>query len=260
MRIAAFQMLALPGDVSVNLGMISDAAGEAKRQGADILVAPELATTGYGAGESISALSETADGRQVTMLARMAADQDIAIVAGFAEREGDRVYNSAVLVTPGGERHVYRKCHLYGDYERGLFTPGAAAPGIIDFRGMRLGLLICYDVEFPETVRRLAVSGAGLVLVPTALPESGHAAFVAERIVPVRAFENQVAVVYANHAGADRLFTYAGRSCIVLPDGSDGARAPATGSTIIVADYEPAHFEACRAENPYLSDRRVDLF
>jgi predicted amidohydrolase len=122
-----------------------------------------------------------------------------------------------------------------------------------------VGLLVCYDVEFPETVRALALAGADLVAVPTALPEGDHAAFIAERLVPVRAFENQIAVVYANQAGADRRFAYAGRSAIVTPDGMDAARAGPAGAALIVADYDPAAFAASRAANSYLADRRVQF-
>src|SRR3546814_13294505 len=89
-----------------------------------------------------------------------------------------------------------RKTHLYGAYERRLFTPGTPQSDLRDFDGVRLGFLICYDVEFPENVRRLARAGAELILVPTALPQGHFAAFIATSVVPVRAFENQVFVVY----------------------------------------------------------------
>ena len=104
------------------------------------------------------------------------------------------------------------------------------------------------------------MAGADLVLVPTAQPDTPDAPFIAERIVPVRAFENGIAIVYADHAGADERFAYAGRSCIVMPDGVDAARAGPTGSALIFADYEPARYDATRAANPYLADRRGDLY
>lgn len=257
MRIAALQMLARAGDVAANLAAIADAVAAAKARGADLLVAPELATTGYGAGDAILEFAESGDGEQVARLTQIAAATGVAIAAGFAERDGEHVYNAAALVTPAGERTVYRKCHLYGPYERGLFTPGDAPSPVVEICGVKVGLLICYDVEFPEAVRGLAAAGAELVLVPTALPESGHAAFIAGRIVPVRAFENGIAVVYANYAGSDERFTYAGRSGIALPDGTDAARAPEQGAALIVADYDPATFGECRAANPYLTDRRA---
>jgi predicted amidohydrolase len=257
MRIAALQMLARAGDVPANLAIIAHAAAAAKARGADLLVAPELATTGYGAGDAILQLAESADGEQVAQLAQIAVKTGLAVVAGFAERAGGRVYNAVALVTPAGARIVYRKSHLYGPYERSLFAPGEVPSPVVEVGGVRLGILICYDVEFPEAVRGLAAAGAQLVVVPTALPDSGHAAFIAERIVPVRAFENGIAVVYANHAGSDGRFTYAGRSGIALPDGTDAARAPASGAALIFADYHPAAFAECRAANPYLTDRRA---
>ena len=111
--------------------MIAEAAAEASRRGAALLVAPELATTAYGGGDLIRSLAEPADGPQVAAIAEMAALNNIAIVAGFAEREGERIYNSAVLVEPSGGRAIYRKCHLYGDYERRLFTPGDQLPRVV---------------------------------------------------------------------------------------------------------------------------------
>ena len=256
MRIAAFQMKANPGDVAGNLARIDAAAAEAGSRGTDILVAPELAVPGYGAGDAFSQLAEPANGAQVSALRDSAMRHAIAIVAGFAERDGGHIYNSAVLADPAGRSSVYRKRNLYGAYEKTHFAAGAAAPSLFDTAGIRVGMLICYDVEFPECVRALALAGAELVLVPTALPEGPHADFIAEKMVPVRAFENQIAIAYANYAGGDRRFTYAGHSCIVMPDGADAARATATEPALIFADYEPAVFAASRAANSYLADLR----
>jgi predicted amidohydrolase len=260
MRLAAFQMVARMGDVAANLAMIAEAAAEASRRGAALLVCPELATTAYGSGDLIRSLAEPADGPQVAAIARIAALNNITVVAGFAERVGERIYNSAVLAEPSSNRAIYRKCHLYGDYERRLFTPGDQPPRVVNLGELKAGILICYDVEFPEAVRYLVLAGAELVLVPTAQPDTQDAPFIAEKIVPVRAFENGIAIVYADHAGSDERFAYAGRSCIALPDGTDGARASASGSAVIVADYESSNFALSRSANPYVADRRIDLF
>jgi predicted amidohydrolase len=218
-----------------------------------------LALTGYGAGEAIRATAEPANGAHVARLQTIAAETGIVIVAGFAETADGVVYSSAVAVTPDGQRHFYRKIHLYGDYERSLFSPGDMAPPIFQIGCLKAGLLICYDVEFPELVRHLAAAGADIVLVPTALPESDHAAFIATRIIPVRAFENQIFVAYANHAGDDGAFTYAGRSGIVAPNGDDLARASELGSKLLLADIDPGAYGAARSANPYLTDRRIDF-
>lgn len=260
MRIAAIQMVARAGDLDGNLAAIAEAAARATAEGAALLVAPELATTGYGAGDLVHTLAEASNGRQVSELARIAARHGITVVAGFAERAGNVVYNSAALVRPDGRRAIYRKYHLYGPYERGLFAPGDRAPELVDVDGVKVGLLICYDVEFPESVRHLSRAGADLVVVPTALPEGEHAAFIAGKILPVRAFENQIPIVYANHAGSDGRFTYAGRSCIAMPDGSLAAEAPSDRGMLIVADYQPGRFAQSKLDNPYLEDLRPALF
>ncbi|WP_211103772.1 carbon-nitrogen hydrolase family protein [Skermanella pratensis] len=257
LRLALLQMEALAGDIAANLDRIAAAAEMAAAAGAACLLAPELALTGYGAGAAIRDLAEPADGAQVAGLSAIAARTGVAVVCGFAEAAGGAVYNSAAAVLADGSRHVYRKLHLYGDYEKRLFRPGEAAPAVFPLGGLKAGLLICYDVEFPEMVRHLAASDADLILVPTALPASEHAGFIARSIIPVRAFENQVFVAYANHAGRDAAFAYAGLSGIAAPDGSDLARAPASGPHLLVADIDPAAFGDARAANPYLIDRRM---
>jgi predicted amidohydrolase len=257
MRIAALQMRAVAGDPAANLARIERAAVEAAAAGAALLVAPELAITGYGAGEAIRDLAEPVEGRVVDRLAAIAAATGLAIACGIAERDGGDVYNSAVLIEPAGRRTVYRKSHLYGPYERCLFRPGLPAAVTANLGGLKVGMLICYDVEFPENVRRLAQSGVQLVVVPTALPAGDHAAFIAQRMIPVRAFENQVFVAYVNHCGADGRFAYAGLSAIAAPDGTMLAQAGAADEALLVADIDPAAYEDSRAANTYLEDLRV---
>ena len=256
MRIAILQMIARPGDVTANLKQIEAAAEKAAAGGADLLIAPELATTGYGAADAIRDLAEPAEGAQVTALTAMAERQGLAIVAGFAERDGDQIYNSLALVGADAPPSLYRKSHLYGDYERALFTPGEPKAALSPLGGLTLGFLICYDVEFPENVRRLAKAGADVVVVPTALPAAPFARFIATRVVPVRAFENQVFVVYANHGGGDANFTYAGLSCAAAPDGHLLTAAPDSAETLLFADIDPAAFDESRRANTYLTDLR----
>jgi 5-aminopentanamidase len=256
MRVALLQMSAAPGDVAANMASIARAAAEAANAGADLLIAPELATTGYGTGDAIRDLAEARAGAQLTALSAVAAGSGLAIIAGFAERDGAQIYNSAAFLDGRAEPAVYRKSHLYGDYERGLFTPGDPCAAIVPWRGLKLGMLICYDVEFPENVRRLARAGADLAAVPTALPESPQAAFIALQMIPVRAFENQIFVAYANHCGGDARFAYAGLSHIAAPDGNTLAKASVAEAGIILADIRPQDYAASRAANPYLRDLR----
>ncbi|SIQ33781.1 Predicted amidohydrolase [Rhizobium sp. RU20A] len=253
-RIAALQMKVACGDVAANLARIATAAAEAKAAGADLLVLPELALTGYGADAALAGMAEPVDGPQVTRLRAISRETGVAIIAGFAERDGETVYNSAVYVDGDGPATVYRKSHLYGDYERGHFVPGQPAAIVFSHRGLSCGMLICYDVEFPENVRRLAEAGVDAVLVPTALPAGWSGSVIADVMIATRAFENQVLVAYVNHCGADPLFTFAGQSRVAAPDGTILAKGPASGESLMVFDYDPADYAVSRAENAYLRD------
>jgi predicted amidohydrolase len=247
-------MVAAAGNVDANIQSIAGAADEAAKGGARLLVAPELALTGYGAGEAIRSLAEPAGGAQVRRLQELSQAHGLAIVAGFAERDGERIFNSLAMVAGAAPPTVYRKTHVYGDYERALFTPGRLQSDLRDFEGLKLGFLICYDVEFPENVRRLTRAGAELVVVPTALPQGPFAAFIATRVVPVRAFENQVFVAYADHGGRDSRFAYAGLSRVAGPDGECLAAADDDAPALLFADIDASAYEASRSANSYLSD------
>ncbi len=257
MRIAAFQMKAVAADQAANLARIEKAAREASADGAELLVAPELALPGYGSGDDMRNLAEPPGGEIVAKLTLISLDARIAILAGFAEAAEGSIYNSAVFADGRKEPVIYRKSHLYGDYERDMFAAELPSACIVEHGGLRIGILICYDVEFPENVRRLAQAGADLVAVPTALPASDHAELIARKMIPVRAFENQVFVAYVNNCGADDLFSYAGLSAVAAPDGNLLAEADETSETLLFADIRPQDFAASAAANPYLRDLRL---
>lgn len=254
MRIAALQMQSVSGDVQANLVRIERAAIDAAKAGAELLITPELCITGYGAGEAITALAEPANGDQIRALQAISSANRIAIIAGFAERDGADVYNSAVFVNGENKPAIYRKSHLYGDYERSLFRPAKAANCIVELGGLKFGMLICYDVEFPENVRRLALGGVDMILVPTALPAGPSGTFIASHMIQVRAFENQIFIAYINHAGADERFTFAGLSRIAAPDGSLITACADDAEQLAFANIDPVAFAASIDGNPYLKD------
>lgn len=259
MLISLYQMQPISGDVPGNLGKIAQAAMAAAEMGAELLVTPELGTSGYALGKDFETVAETRDGSIIEALKEISADCGLAICAGFPERDGSRVFNSAVLVRPDGHCEFYRKGHLYGDGERAAFVAGEEASHVFDLFGIRTAMLICYDVEFPETVRSLALAGAELVLVPTALPSGIVSRRVADMVVPTRAFENGVFLVYADLCGDEGALSYSGRSVILGPDGDELARA-GTGETLLVAGIDVAGYEDAKAQNPYLTDRRPGLY
>ncbi|MQA63974.1 MAG: carbon-nitrogen hydrolase, partial [Actinophytocola sp.] len=145
-------------------------AARAAAAGAHVLVCPEMITTGYHIGAEIPKVAEAAGGPTAAVVAGIAREHRIAIVYGYPERDGEAVFNSVQLVGGDGARLAnYRKTHLFGELDRTWFTPGHQAVVQAELHGMRIGLLLCYDVEFPEIVRAHALAGTELLLVPTAL-------------------------------------------------------------------------------------------
>lgn len=258
MIIAVLQMQPHPAAPALNVARIRQAAAAAQAFGAQLLVTPELSLTGYAIGDELQQLAEPANGPLVTRLQAVARGSGLHIVAGWPERDGAAVYNSAVLADADGVT-VYRKCHLYGPYERRQFTPSQRLPGLVEVEGVKCGLMICYDLEFPEMARALALAGAALIAVPTALPASAGQRRVSEVLVPSRALENHVFIAYAGLCGTERDLDYAGGSVIVGPDGIDLARAGG-GDALLIARVDIASRAAAHRENPYLNDRRPDLY
>jgi predicted amidohydrolase len=261
MRVAAWQCPPGPLDVAGNLHRLDEACAAAAAAQAEVLVTPEMFTSGYGitTDQVLRLASEGAGGPTEAAVARIARRHRLAIAYGHPERApgdgapNDRAYNAATLVGADGiVRGRHRKVHLFGDLDRDLFVPSAEPPAAFDVDGSRVGMLICYDVEFPEAVRRLAVDGAHAVLVPTA-NMTGYEE-VQQFLVRARACENGCGVVYANYCGADDVFEYGGLSVICGPRGEVLAQASADSAELLIADLprEPA--------GTYLADRRADLY
>ncbi|MFF3655769.1 carbon-nitrogen hydrolase family protein [Streptomyces olivochromogenes] len=258
MRTALLQSSGRPGSVVENLKVLDEAAGRAAAAGAGLVAAPEMFLTGYAIGDDIARLAEPADGDSADAIAEIATRHGVAVVYGYPEREGETIYNSAQLISADGTRLAnYRKTHLFGCFERDHFTPGEQPVVQAELNGLRVGLMICYDVEFPENVRAHALAGTDLLVVPTAQMHPFQ--FVAESVVPVRAFENQMYVAYVNRVGPEGEFEFVGLSTLAGPDGIARTRA-GRGEELVLADADPDFLAASREANPYLKDRRPGLY
>ncbi|MGX9866557.1 carbon-nitrogen hydrolase [Pseudomonas moraviensis] len=258
MRVAVYQCPPLPLDPVANLHRLHQVAMEAK--GADLLVLPEMFITGYNIGaEAVSTLAEVYNGEWAQQIGRIAKAAGLAIVYGYPERTADgHIYNAVQLIDAHGERLCnYRKSHLFGDLDRSMFSPGEAELPVVELNGWKLGFLICYDLEFPENARRLALAGAELIVVPTAnmIPFD----FVADVTVRARAFENQCYVAYANYCGHEGDIQYCGQSSVAAPDGSRIALA-GLDEALIVGELDRQLMNDSRQANRYLSDRRPELY
>jgi predicted amidohydrolase len=260
MKLALWQTQGFPADPAANLAALARVARAASAAGAALLLCPECWLCGYNIGDAVNALAEPADGDSARHIASIAREQRIAIAYGYAEREpaGTGIFNSVQVIGPEGTALAhYRKTHLFGAAERAAYLQGSCFAAPFEFGGFRIGLLICYDVEFPETVRSLVLAGAELVLVPTALTEEYGT--VPSLLVPARAVENQVYVAYCNHAGIENGMRFLGRSCLVAPDGQSVVAAGSSDALIVGEISRGAQLEIAKIY-PYRADRRPDLY
>ena len=240
------------------LARLDATAAQAHAQGAGLLVCPEMSLTGYQIGApAVAELAEPADGARAQAVSTIARRHGIAIVYGYPEHNAQgKPYNAVQFIDADGQRIAnHRKTHLFGDIDRAQYSPGPQAPAVFDWQSWRLGLLICYDIEFPEPARGLALQGADMVLVPTAnmldFDEVQHV------LLPARALENRLFVAYANACGREGDTTYGGLSTVCAPMGELRAQG-GRDEQLLITTLTRATLQSARATSQ-LPDRRTDL-
>jgi predicted amidohydrolase len=262
LSLAVLQCASQPLRVEANLQRLAEAAAKAHAAGAHVLLTPEMFLTGYSIGaEAVRALAQDRTGAYAQTVARIAQEHRIAIVWGYPELDGaGQVFNAAQWTSALGQAVLhYRKTHLYGALDRAQFSAGAvdtAHNALANLNGWQLGLLICYDVEFPENTRRLALAGADGVLVPTANMDRYD--FVPRTLVPARAFENQMMLAYANYCGPEGSLRYGGLSSIVDALGQPLAQA-GREETLLIATVSPEALAHARREQTHLQEQALRL-
>jgi 5-aminopentanamidase len=257
------------GDLTGNRRRAAVAIRDAAATGADLVVLPELCTTGYAFSGRDEALeySESADGPSVSEWRALARQHRITIVAGFCERGHDGApRNSAALIDADGACTIYRKAHLW-DREQTTFVAGLQAPPVLDTGAGRIGVAICYDAFFPEVMRALALAGADVIAVPmnspvATPPPPPSAAPTSEIVLALAAATvNRVYVVQADRSGPERGITWSQASAICDPDGLLIA-GPVHGRGLLHArcDLGRARDKTLGARNHVLADRRTELY
>jgi predicted amidohydrolase len=260
MKVGFIQFNPIFGDIEGNLKTVNRLAEGAE---ADILVLPELFNTGYlfTSHEEVAALSEEIPGGRTTeALSELAQKKNAWIVGGLAERSDNRFYNSAVLVGPGGYRATYRKIHLFFE-EKIWFEPGDGAFQVYDIGGCTIGIMICFDWIFPESMRVLSLMGADVICHPAnlVLPFCQDA-------MKTRCLENRVFAVTANRTGTEerggKNLYYTGKSQITGTRGSvllhAGEATEEVG--IVEIDVNGARNKEVNEYNDLFNDRRPDLY
>jgi predicted amidohydrolase len=257
------------GDCDANaralVRLMEDASlkGRASGRAPELFVLPELCFSGYffqSAAEALSLAETPSGGPGIDILARAAEGLDAAIAFGFPERSGRDCFNSSMLLEPGGERTVYRKSHLFYK-EKLAFKPGDSGFLVREFRGLRIGLAVCFDWYFPEAFGSLARLGADLIAhsANLVLPHCQKADYA-------RAVENRVYVLTANRCGAEERggerLSFSGNSVAVSPRGEYLASLPDSGqcSAIVPVDAALARDKRLNGYNDLWADRRPELY
>jgi 5-aminopentanamidase len=254
------------GDIEGNRVAARTAIEQAVNDGAQIVVLPELASSGYVFADrsELVSLAETRDGPSITEWANLATAFGVTIVAGFPEAAGDEVYNSAAVVDPTGLRGVYRKAHLW-DTENAVFDRADDLPLLVDTEHGRIGVMICYDVEFPEWVRAVALEGADLLCAPVNWPllprPEGERPTELVRVL-AGAGMNRMPIAVCDRAGVERGQNWIGGSVITDADGYPLAIAEFGKPGNITADIDLAEsrIKKFNENNDVHGDRRTDLY
>ncbi len=238
-------------DVAANVERAADLLAGT---GADVVVLPELCTSGYTFADpdEVRAVSIGPDDAVLLPLYTLSRDRSMGICGGYAERAGDRYFNSAFFIGDGALIANYRKTHLFS-HEKEFFSPGDTGFSVFSYKGARFGMMICFDWFFPEGARTLALSGAEVILHPAnlVLPYCQRAMFA-------RAVENRVYTVTANRVGTEenggRRNAFTGGSVVVSP----------TGNYLMELDTHTEQCRTVRIEPAEARDKKVtpinDLF
>lgn len=258
MRLGFLQMEPRFGAVRDNVESI--VAALARTRSATVVL-PELCTTGYvfeSRAEAL-ALAEAADGPSLQALRALARRNHLVLCAGFAERYGSRVYNSAATILPNGRMHVYRKAHLF-DREKLVFDPAPARFEVLP-GAVRYGVMVCFDWFFPESCRSLALGGADVILHPSNLVLP-----YCQTAMSTRCLENHVFAVTCNRIGTERRagvqLRFTGASQVVDCAGRVLVRASEDQPELrlVTVDAAQARDKHVTARNDLFADRRPRLY
>ncbi|RLI36941.1 acyltransferase [Candidatus Bathyarchaeota archaeon] len=259
MRVGYVQFRPIFGDKERNIRRMVEFLRSGVKLGAELLVLPELCNTGYkfeSADELERLAEEIPNGETTEELINFAEDACISVIAGVCERDGNRYFNSAVLVGPEGFIARYRKAHLF-DEENIWFSKGDTPFQVYETSGVKVGIMICFDWFFPEVIRILALKGAQIICHPAnlILPYCQTALLGA-------AVQNRVFIITANRVGFERGIEFTGMSQIVNPMMEVIARSGRSEEEVKVVDIEPSLADSKRITryNDLWSDRRVDLY
>lgn len=258
-KAALAQLDASVGDKMKNLKKLEKAVGAAK---ADLFLAGELFLSGYMARDAFAQLAEPIDGPAVKTVQFIAQEYSTHVVFGMPEREEStkRLFNSSVLVAPDGKVASYRKVYLanFGPFEEGLYFGRGDGLTLVETKLGKIGLLICYDAFFPELAKAYALRGADVLAIISASPATSKPFF--DRILPARAIENALPVLYANLVGTELNIVFQGGTQAIGPRGEDLGKAADFVESTVLSEVDLRDVKTARTFRPTLRDTRKDMW
>jgi predicted amidohydrolase len=266
-KFAAVQMEPVLLETDRNLDKIIQYINDASLLDAKVIVFPECALTGYGLSlAEAKTLSETIPGEATDRISKVCREIDCLVVVGMLEKDDQgAIFNTAVLLSANGLIGKYRKTHLPHLGVDRFLSQGTSIDGPFDTPMGKLGLLICYDLRFPEPIRVLALKRAQVILLPTAWPHA--ATLYPEFMAQCRAAENSIYLIAANRIGEERGTRYLGRSVMVGTNGEKLAEGSNDQEEILLAEIEPKLsedkkriFKPDEYELDLFEDRRPELY
>lgn len=263
-RIACCQIAPVFGDRQANTALIVAQIRAAVSDGADVIVLPELVTSGYMFTDAAEARSLAQPATADSFASWIAVAGDAIVIGGFPESGADGLlYNSAVMLDGSGVLGFYRKSHLW-DREKLIFTPGASIPEVIATRHGAIAVMVCYDVEFPELTRPVALAGAELIAAPVnwplfPRPDGEWPGEVINAMATARA--SKVAVACCDRTGVERGQHWTEGSAVVSPEGWVlSSVGPGTGIAIADIDLTVTHDKSLTEHVDLFGDRRPELY
>jgi len=258
-KVALAQLAPKLNDKATNLAKIEKAVAKSH---ADLVMFGELFLSGYMARDAFPRLAETIPGPATERLSKIASEFGAHIVTGMPERDakGRMLYNASVLVTPDGVVHRYRKIYPanFGPFEEGLYFGRGSELTLADTKLGKLGLLICYDSFFPELAKQYALDGADALVIVSASPATSKPFF--DKILPARAIENTVFVLYTNLVGTELNIVFQGGTQALGPRGEDLGRARDFKEDLVLADVDLHHLRVAREFRPTIRDTRKEFW
>ena len=255
-----YQFNPLFGEVEKNLARVINSI---RNLSADLIVLPELPFTGYyfKDRDELKTFSENPkESETVSSLVELCREKDMFLVTGFVEKSYDKIFNSALLLGPAGIIQTYRKLHLFNT-EKLYFDPGNLPLEVSEVRGVKVGLLICFDYAIPEVARTLALKGADLLCNPSNL-----VLHYSQRVMPARCFENSVFAITANRFGTDKRphgeVSFSGQSQIAGPRGDVIYQSKSDDDELFITKVDPsqARDKMVTERNDLLADRRPEFY